>query len=477
MPENFDFAIAGSGAAGCALAERLSSGGARVLLIEKGGPAKPGADAFEAVYRYYTRAGLSASLGNCLLPIPTGTALGGTTTINSATCLKTPDETLERWEMKSGGGFSAGEFRSFLEQAWRRLLVKTAPVSTMSASSRIFLKGLEAMGLEGGQRLDRAEDGCVGSGFCCFVCPEDAKMTAEKAFLRRPAAGLEIAVHAGLESIREQAAGVRIRLRGAGGARRDALCGRLVLACGSLATPYFVRRFGLGPRWAAAGNELSLHPASKAFALFDEPVRSWSGVPQGAGWVDPREPLIRYEGVYTPPEMAAVTMPLEGRELAWWLSRYDKVATFGFMIRDRSRGSVRYPAGPGFPLIRYDLGPEDVRLMVRAMRFVGRAFLAAGARRVVLPINRAGNSFDDAAALEREEFPNASARELQMMAFHPLGTCGAGRVAGWDLALTDRIFICDGSVVPESLGVNPQITIYAFALRLAERLLGRVHAG
>ena len=477
MLEDFDFAVAGGGAAGCALAERLSSEGARVLLIEKGGRAKPGADAFEAVYRYYTRAGLSASLGNCLLPIPTGTALGGTTTINSATCLMTPKETLERWERGAAGGFSAGEFQGHLDEAWRRLMVKTAPAETMSASSGLFLKGLSALGWEGGHRLDRAEDRCVGSGLCCFVCPEDAKMSAEKAFLRRPAAGLEIAVDTGLESISEEPSAVRLLLRGPGGTRRIVRCGRLVLACGSLATPYFVRRFKLGARWAAAGNELSLHPASKVFALFDESVKSWTGVPQGAGWVDPREPLIRYEGVYTPPEMAAVTMPLEGRALAWWLSRYDKVATFGFMIRDRSRGSVRYPGGPDLPLIRYDMGPEDAALMVRAMKFVGRAFFAAGAKRVVIPINREGNDFTDAAALEREEFPGARPREFQMMAFHPLGTCGAGRAVGWDLALTDRIFVCDGSVVPESLGVNPQITIYAFALRLAERLLGRVHAG
>ena len=59
-----------------------------------------------------------------------------------------------------------------------------------------------------------------------------------------------------------------------------------------------------------------------------------------------------------------------------------------------------------------------------------------------------------------------------MMAFHPLGTCGLGRVAGWDQSAGPAVMIADGSVVPESLGVNPQVTISAFGLRAAEALLG-----
>ena len=59
-----------------------------------------------------------------------------------------------------------------------------------------------------------------------------------------------------------------------------------------------------------------------------------------------------------------------------------------------------------------------------------------------------------------------------MMAFHPLGTCGAGRVAGWNQGAGENVVIADGSAVPESLGVNPQVTIAAFGLRAAETLLG-----
>ena len=70
-------------------------------------------------------------------------------------------------------------------------------------------------------------------------------------------------------------------------------------------------------------------------------------------------------------------------------------------------------------------------------------------------------------------------RDLELMAFHPLGTARAGgdpRRAVLDADLAVRgvagVHVADGSAVPSSLGVNPQITIMALATRLAFHLLG-----
>ncbi len=471
-----DVVVAGSGAGGACVAGRLASGGARVLLLEKGARAKVHADAMDAVCSYYTEAGFTAALGSAILPVPTGVSFGGTTTINSGTCLKTPDAHLRRWEKNSRGRFSAAEFSDRLDEAWSAIHVRRAPESTLSRSSRFVLEGLKRLGNRTGAPLDRAEDGCVGSGRCCFVCPGGQKMTADRAFHSTPGDGLEIRTRSELVSVappRRAGEPVRLVVRDIGGNTVEKIeCGKLVLSTGTLATPYFVRAFALGPGARLAGDGLSLHPAAKLFARCAEPVRGWEGVPQGVGFLDPEDDAVRYEGVYTPPEMAAFTMPLEGLRLREWMENYDRVATFGYMVRDESSGSVRYPLGPRRPLVRYEFSDTDLNRMTRGMRYVSEVFFAAGAQSVVVPVNRPGNELGDEAALKAFDFASVRPDELQMMAFHPLGTCAMGRVVDEDLRACPGVYICDGSVVPESLGVNPQITIYAFALRLAAHILG-----
>jgi choline dehydrogenase-like flavoprotein len=39
----------------------------------------------------------------------------------------------------------------------------------------------------------------------------------------------------------------------------------------------------------------------------------------------------------------------------------------------------------------------------------------------------------------------------------------------WD---TDNVYVADGSILPTSLGVNPQWTIMAMSMRIAQRLKG-----
>ena len=75
---------------------------------------------------------------------------------------------------------------------------------------------------------------------------------------------------------------------------------------------------------------------------------------------------------------------------------------------------------------------------------------------------------------------DARRHDLKLMAFHPLGTARADArpahgVVDGDLRLhgVEGVYVADGSVVPSSLGVNPQLTIMALATRpLAHRDCG-----
>lgn len=470
---SYDVVVAGSGAGGCAVAGTLAQAGARVLLLEQGRRAKAPADALEAVLRYYAHGGFWAPAGNCLMPVPTGRALGGTTTINSGTCFDPPADLVRRWEAGSGGRFDAAEFSRHLAEVRKRLPVRRATEATASACSRRFLSGLRALGWEEGRYLERAETGCTGAGRCCFICPEGAKATADRAFLDLSGGrGPELVESASLRWVRpapRPGGFVRAGLRTPTG-DEFVSCRALVLACGSLATPYFVRAARLGPSWRTGGDGLTVHPAAKLFALFDEPIEGWRGVPQGAGWTDETLPGVRFEGVYTPPDLAALTLPIEGLALREWMDRYERVATFGLMIKDSARGSVRYPFGRSFPLIRYDLAAEDAATIAQGLLRAARVFLAAGAKKVLLPFVGEPNVFESPGALARRDPAAVKPGDLQLMAFHPLGTCAMGRTADWEQRVAEGVYVADGSAVPGPLGVNPQLTIYALGLRLADRL-------
>jgi choline dehydrogenase-like flavoprotein len=119
-------------------------------------------------------------------------------------------------------------------------------------------------------------------------------------------------------------------------------------------------------------------------------------------------------------------------------------------------------------VIRYDLCEEDVSRFRYGLARLRELFEAAGAREVYLPLP------------EGVEPERARARDLRLMAFHPLGTARAhadARRGVTDPALAvhgvEGLYVADGSAVPSSLGVNPQLTIMALATRLAFHLLDR----
>jgi choline dehydrogenase-like flavoprotein len=151
-----------------------------------------------------------------------------------------------------------------------------------------------------------------------------------------------------------------------------------------------------------------------------------------------------------------------------------RISQFGVMVSDTSRGHVHEAFGRAH--VRYDVNAQDTATFKRGLELLTELYWAAGARAVLapaagVPILRDG----DSGPLQRAR---VRARDLELMAFHPLGTARAGAdprrsVLDGDLAVhgVRGVHVADGSAVPSSLGVNPQITIMALATRLAFHLL------
>jgi len=475
-----DVCVIGSGAGGAVVAKELAEGGARVAMLEEG--EWWDTDAFTARPRemtslLYRDAGQITTLGRPPILLPLGRAVGGATLVNSGTCFRTPAPVLERWRTEFGlEELTEDGLDPYFRRIERILNVSQVPARLAGANAAIVRRGVEALGWSG-DFIYRNAKGCVGSGVCAFGCPTGAKQHVGITYVPRAwAAGATTFTGARAERIersRGQATGVVARTAGGGTLRVH--CDTVIVACGSIHTPLLLARNGLGGDSGELGRNLSIHPAMAARAFMDEEVEQWRGVPQSYYVDEFAGEGVMLEGAAGPPDYMAMALPGAGAEHRALMQRARNLAQFGVMVSDSSRGHVRSIAGR--PLIRYDLNDADVAKFKRGLEVLAEIYWAAGAREVLVPVRgvpvlRDGDSGPLRAARVR-------AADLELMAFHPLGTARAGAdparaVLDADLGVHGAagVYVADGSAVPSALGVNPQITIMALATRLAHHLLG-----
>jgi choline dehydrogenase-like flavoprotein len=477
-----DVVVVGTGAGGAPVAARLAERGHAVVLLEEGGDfgradfvGRPS----ELQRKLYRDRGLTFALGNTLIPLPVGSTVGGTTTINSGTCYRTPADVQRRWALEHGlSDLGPGSLDAAFESVERMLGVAPSPPEALGEIPRLVARGADALGLAHGP-LQRNAPGCDGQGVCCFGCPTDAKRSTGLTYVPLALSrGALLYHHAKVTRILREggrACGVEaIAKGGEGPPRRLVVRARaVVLACGALHTPVLLMENELASGSGQLGRNLSIHPAGFAFARFDEPVRGWAGVPQGYAIEELADLGIRFEGAYPPPAFAAAALGLVGPAWTRTVEELDRLALFGFMIRDASRGRVVRGAD-GRPSVRYRLVDADVRAVVHAQAVLARVFLAAGAEEVRPGMQSFGplRAREDVDAFEREALARARAHHLALSAYHPLGTCRMGRDPGRSVVSSEHeahdvegLFVIDGSAVPGPLGVNPQVTIMALSER------------
>jgi choline dehydrogenase-like flavoprotein len=481
-----DVCVIGAGAGGAVAAAELAEGGMNVVVLEEGHWHDP--DTFtarppEMLAQLYRDGGQTMTLGAPPILLPLGSGLGGTTLINSGTCFRTPPSVLERWAREFGLDVDEQSLRPCFERVERALSVSEVTPELAGQNAAVARSGAERLGWSHGY-LRRNARGCVGSGVCAFGCPTSAKQHTGITYIpRAERAGARIVTGARVERVllENGAAGSLARAHGtplplpvasgvqarmASGARIQVRAPIVIVAAGTIHTPLLLARSGLGGQSGQLGCNLSLHPATAVFARMEEVVDMAKGVPQSFYVDEFADEGIIFEGVAGPPAYAAMSLPLTGARHAEAMAGYRHLAQFGVMVSDSSRGSVHTVAGQ--PLIRYDLTEADLHRFRTGLARMRELFEAAGALEVYLPL-------PDGVSPER-----ARLRDLKLMAFHPLGTARADArpahgVIDGELQVhgVRGVYVADGSAVPSSLGVNPQMTIMALATRLAFGLLGR----
>jgi choline dehydrogenase-like flavoprotein len=480
-----DVVVVGTGAGGAVAAKELAERGHAVLMLEEGEfhtrERFTGA-AIDAFQSFYQQRGLLGSFGNTVIPIPAGRMVGGSTAINTGTCWRTPNWILDRWVEEGLTDFSPDQMAPYFERVEHELQVAPADWKYLGGAARVVARGADLLGYSH-YPVRRNAPACDGSGICDFGCPTDARRSTNVSYVPE-ALKLGAALFTGVRAERVMFEGSRVTgleaRTVAGGHFVTIRAKAVVLSCGALNTPVFLQQQGLDKGLDQVGRNLSLHPATMVSALFDEDIRGYAAIPQGY-CVDEfqRSEGILLLGASAPIDLAAAQFVFVGSKLMEVMEAYNRVASFGVMVEDASRGRVT-SGKSGRPRVFYWLGKEEQHRLKRGTEILSRIFLAGGAREVY-PAMHGHRVIKSSADLAKLAYARPGPGDWLLTAFHPLGTCRMATSADHGVVSTDHevfglpgLYIMDGSAVPSSLAVNPQVTIMAMATRAAQRLADRL---
>lgn len=486
-----DVCIIGSGCGGGATAKVLAEAGKSVIVLEEGGyyapsDLRPGEE-WGFTNLYQQRGGLATE--DLAVTVLSGRAVGGSSLINWTTSLRTPEFVLNFWaKHRRVSGHGMKDLEPYFERVERYLNVHAEPDERHNHQNRIILEGAQKLGYRSGAN-GRNVDNCAGLGLCGLGCPIGAKKSVDLTYLA-DAVKAGATIHADCRADRIiQANGKRTvvgsvldRATRKPRTHFEIEASVVIVAGSSILSPLILQRSGIAVNNGHLGRHLTFHLTSAVVGEFEEPQYPWKGIPQsafcnefvnrngdgGGFWM---------EAAPVGPALAASGFPGFGASHRSIVSSFAHFGVTIILVKEIDSEGAVHGSDLGRPVISYDRGPRDTAYLRQALAEAARIQFAAGAK-VVRTLHARpvvmNNPGEIDAALARAGWGN---NELSLYSAHPLGTVrmgddprgsvvnSHGKVHG-----ADGVFVIDGSVLPSSLGVNPQITILSIATQNAEWL-------
>ncbi|MFI0445530.1 GMC family oxidoreductase N-terminal domain-containing protein [Actinomadura sp. 6N118] len=485
-----DAVIVGSGAGGGAAAARLAAAGLKVMVLEKGAyrnePDLPQLEALSFPNLYLGGGFIwstTASVG-----LLAGSTVGGGTTVNSMACLPPPDYVLAEWARLGMEQADSQTFGAHVASVMTRINA-TPSNSVHNGVNRILMRAFEAAGLAHAVVARNArDDDSRYCGECNAGCLTGCKQSTMKTFLQDASDdGALLLPRCDVQEILQAdgvATGVRARLTSDDGSVRDIMVHApvVVLAAGALATPTLLQASSLGG--PAVGHNLHVHPSYFMSGVFDEVVEGWAGqiltcvshdfdhVEGDHGFVIEAAPMGL--GFWT-----ALTAWHNGEQHKHEQLRLRHVSGIWGFARDHGAGTVRR-GDDGMPLVTWELDdPIDLAVVRRCHVELAKLLKAAGAKEIFTflpgdPRWHEGEDFEVFLGRLRR----LSRSDILTLSAHQSGTCATGtdpRTSVVDgrgqLHDTRGVYIVDASALPTAPGVNPMISIEAFASKTSDHII------
>jgi choline dehydrogenase-like flavoprotein len=471
--ERVDVCVIGSGAGGAVVAHEAARRGLSTLVLERGPYLRTAAmstDEIEMIPRLFKDGGMQLNTSLDLF-ILQGSCVGGSTVVSNMVLMRADDSVFGRWARR-GAALDLQQVHAGYDAIEGLLGARVAEPSAASRSTQLFERGARSLGLDP-RRMLKALGSCVACGNCNIGCAFGTKRSALTTFVPwAEEAGARILAETSVERIRVTR-GQLDHVEATCGADREPLrifAKKVVLAAGAIGSSAVLLASGLRRN---VGRRLSFNVGAMMVADFDEVLDSYDA--------DQMTTYLRQDGyliepTHNPIMSAALTTPGWLNQHSDLMRRSRHLAYAGAMVGSSPVGRVVMSRWMGHEETRFQATDRDLTVLREGLKTIARTFFAAGARRVFLPTE----TFTELTSARDVNVIDARIRrmrDVQCGSSHPQG--GNAMSDDPELGVVDTdfaahgakgLFVCDASVFPDSVEVNPMNTVMALAKLGSQRI-------
>jgi choline dehydrogenase-like flavoprotein len=301
--------------------------------------------------------------------------------------------------------------------------------------------------------------------------------------------GVEVVTRAEVLRLEERRAVVRVHAAPPGGKGRASewapgdyrVSARLVIACGgSIGTSALLLRSPVTAALRGLGRGFTCHPAHILVAEHEREITNDVGHPKSYFLDRAVEDGFVLETCMYFPFITAKNLTGFGAAHSALMNAFPRLQMILVLACDKAIPENRITVDrSGKAVVHYTFTPAVTRSMVAATRASARIFFAAGARRVHAPsadppLIERGEAYRIDDLISTEHFLPG---RISVSAAHLMGGCGMGPEG---VGVTDsrgRVYgvpwlrVADSALFPDSLEINPYLTIMAMADRVAEGIV------
>ena len=490
----FDIIVVGSGVGGATFTDYLTriNPNLKIAILESG-PYRTKENfnqrEIDMTSLYYNRGAVLSK--NMQIAVSAANTLGGSSAIYTGVSFRPPKSILNQWKENFGMDFLTDKYVSgSLKEIEKEISVHELPEALDNDNNQLFRRGAERLGIPV-KRLKINTKNCKQQGFCNLGCTIGAKQgVLEVQIPKISNLGVEIFCNTKVITVEENKVNVVISEAPENTLKNKIKRGvyqftakKIVLAAGVLNTPTILLRSAkkLQLKNKNIGRYLTLHPAFNINGILKNSIKNYRGFPKTVYSDHFSETDDFYlETSFYFPGVTAKNNPGFGQVHQEIMKQYDKMMSILILAHDKAEFKNKISIDKkGNTVVDYSLNMQTKNALIKALQEATKIFFAAGCEKVMVPaVNKLPLIKSDLNNIENLiHIKNLNLYKTPLSSAHPQGGARMGK--GNSDSVCDRygkvhgtnsIYVCDASLFPTSVKVNPYETIMLLAKWVAENI-------